>query len=303
MKQGLLLMDMGSPDHPEEESVRRYLRRFLMDPRVVDLVSPLRTFLVRAIILPRRSGRVTEAYRRIWMEQGAPLTVFAQRLAGAFPLARFGSAFGSPSIPIAVEELLNAGAEEILLLPLFPQYAEATTGVCLSQAHEAIGNRVRIQSVPPFYHHPAYLQAIADSLEGVSGHVLFSYHALPLRQVKKMAHPDYTEQCTETTRRVAQLAGISPEKYSMAFQSQMGGGRWTMPSTENLLQEFPQRGVTDLTVLCPGFFFDNLETLDEIARYGRERFLSSGGRSFRLLPCLNDSPAAIRCLTALLSAS
>ena len=303
MKQGLLLMDMGSPDHPEEESIRRYLRRFLMDSRVMDLASPLRTFLVRAIILPRRSGRVTEAYRRIWTEQGAPLTVFAQRLAAAFPLARFGSAFGSPSIPIAVEELLNAGAEEIVLLPLFPQYAEATTGVCLDQAHKAIGNRVRIQSVSPFYRHPAYIQAIADSLKGVSEHVLFSYHALPLRQVKKMAHPDYCEQCAETTHCVAQLAGISPEKYSMAFQSQMGGGRWTMPSTEDLLQELPQKGIIDLTVVCPGFFFDNLETLDEIAHHGCERFFSAGGRSYRLIPCLNDSPEAIRCVTALFSAS
>ena len=326
MKRGYLLMNTGSPDAPTEDAVRVYLKEFLMDPFVIDLPFPLRYALVHWAILPKRPAQSAEAYQSIWTEQGSPLihycTELAKGLAPKFedPVA-LCMAYGNPSHRDAVEKLLAAGVDEICLLPMFPHYAMATTGGCTAVVKKAINGRAKLRVCPPFYLEPHYIQGVADSLKEVQEHILFSYHGLPERHLKKTdptrshclsvedccekaspAHATcYRHQCFETTKAVTATAGISPDRYSVAFQSRLGRDKWLDPATDRMLAELPSQGIKQLAVVCPAFFCDCLETLEEIEIRGREIFLAAGGESFRMIPCLNDSPVAFQCLEALLA--
>lgn len=324
MKRGFLLMNTGSPDEPTEDAVRVYLKEFLMDPYVIDLPFPLRYALVHWAILPKRPAESAEAYQKIWSENGSPLIHYCtqlkkgleNRIADPIELCM---AYRNPSVASAIDKLLAQGVDEICLLTMFPHYAMATTGGCAALVKKILKGRARLRVAPPFYNLPELINPIADSLNGVDEHILFSYHGLPVRHLKKTDstgshcmqkenccetespahHTCYRFQCLETTRLVVEKAGIEKDRYNVSFQSRLGRDQWLEPYTDQTLQELPKKGIKNLAVICPAFFCDCLETLEEIEMQGKETFMEAGGETFRMIPCLNDSPAAIQCLETL----
>jgi ferrochelatase len=329
MKRGFLLMNTGSPDSTQTVDLRRYLKEFLMDPHVIDLPWPLRTLLINGIILPRRPAESAKAYKQIWTENGSPLIHYCKEIRNTLrqqsdvPI-EIGMAYGNPSFRSAIGKLLDAGVDEICLLPMFPQYAMATVGSCVDGVEKEMKKRKRaatVRVVPPFYNESTYVQPLAQSLAGVDEHILFSYHGLPLRHLKKtdptghhclttveccgepsIAHDTcYRHQCYATTRAIVKEANISEERYTVSFQSRLGRAKWMTPYTEEILKRLPAKGEKRLAVICPSFFCDCLETLEEIEMRGKETFMAAGGESFRMIPCLNDTPAAILCLTTLMT--
>ncbi len=209
--------------------------------------------------------------------------------------------YGSPSFKDAIERLLQSGVDEIGLIPLFPHAAMATTGACIAHVKKAINHRATLRVIPPFYAEPAFIHPLAKSLKNVDEHILFSYHGLPMHHIKKMPAPDYRVQCMETTQAIVAEAGISKAHYSVAFQSRLGRTKWMKPYTDERLRQLPAEGKKRLVVICPSFFCDGLETLEEIEIRGKKIFMSAGGESFRMIPCLNDSPAAVQCLETLMA--
>jgi ferrochelatase len=328
MMRGFLLMNTGSPDAPTEEALRGYLKEFLMDPFVIDLPFPLRYALVHWAILPKRPAESAEAYEAIWTADGSPLIHYCSNLTAALN-SRFAGpvemvmAYGNPSFRSGVAKLLEQGVDEICLLPMFPHYAMATVGSCVAGVKKALKeqkSKATLRVVPPFYNDPLLTNPLADSLRNVTEHILFSYHGLPERHIKKtdptgnhcLSSPDccttpspahatcYRHQCFETTKAVVEAAGIPDDRYSVSFQSRLGRDKWLEPYTDRLLEELPKRGIKELAVICPAFFCDCLETLEEIEIRGKETFLEAGGESFRMIPCLNDSEAAVACLAKLM---
>ncbi len=311
---GILLANLGSPDGCDAGSVRRYLDEFLMDPFVMDVAWPLRRLIVSAFILPTRPRRSAAAYRAIWRDEkpGSPLVHYTEALAARVrtltncPVAA-GMRYGSPSLADAVAALGNA--DEILLVPLYPQHADSTRTTTINRVRELADVPLRV--IPPFFREPPFIDAMAARIRATmdpDDHVLFSYHGLPERHLTKAdptgshclrsdaccetvsaAHDTcYRHQCRETTRALAAKLGL--ERYSTAFQSRLGRLPWLRPYTDEVLAELPGQGVRHLTVACPAFTADNLETLEEIGIRGRETFLEAGGVAFRLAPGLNDDP-------------
>ena len=319
-------MNTGSPDSPAVADVRSYLGEFLMDPYVIDMPWLLRVLLVKGIILRTRPAQSAEAYKEIWTENGSPLIHYCRQLAKGLDATleepvEMIMAYGSPSAQHGIEKLLSQGVDEICLLPMFPHYAMATTGGCTALVNKKIRGRATLRVAPPFYVEPTYIQPLAASLAGGEEHILFSYHGLPERHLKKtdptgshcLSAPDccekespahatcYRHQCFETTKAIVAAAGIPEERYSVAFQSRLGRDKWLEPATDKMLEELPAKGIKKLAVICPAFFCDCLETLEEIEIRGREIFLDAGGESFRMIPCLNTSPPAYACLQTLMA--
>jgi ferrochelatase len=329
MTRGFLLMNTGSPDAPNTEAVRRYLGEFLMDPYVIDLPWLLRTLLVKGIILRTRPAQSAEAYAEIWTDNGSPLIHYCRTLVDELIAKReepveMIMAYGNPSVGHGVGKLLDAGVDEVCLLPMFPQYAMATVGSCIAGVKGELKRRMstaRLRVAPPFYIEPTYIEPIAASLADADEYILFSYHGLPERHLKKtdptgkhcLATPDccetpspahatcYRHQCMETTKAIVKTANIPEDRYSVAFQSRLGRDKWLEPATDKTLEDLPAKGITKLAVVCPAFFCDCLETLEEIELQGKETFMEAGGESFRMIPCLNDSPAGLHCLDTLMS--
>jgi ferrochelatase len=328
MKRGFLLMNTGSPDSTQVTDLRRYLKEFLMDPYVIDLPLPLRYMLVNWIILPKRPVESAEAYKAIWTDHGSPLIHYCKQLRNTLrertdTPVETGMAYGNPSFKMAIGKLLDAGVDEIGLLPMFPHYAMATVGSCVAGVTAEMKRRkssATVRVVPPFYNAPSYIAPLAETLTNMEEHILFSYHGLPERHLKKtdptgchclsspeccsepsIAHDTcYRFQCLTTTRSIAKAAGIPDEQYSVSFQSRLGRDEWLKPYTEQMLCELPAKGIKRLAVICPAFFCDCLETLEEIEIRGKETFMNAGGESFRMIPCLNDTPAAVHCLETLM---
>ncbi|WP_457654333.1 ferrochelatase [Rhodocaloribacter sp.] len=329
-KKGVLLVNLGSPDSTRVEDVRAYLREFLMDPCVIDAPYPIRAMIVHGFILPFRPKHSAEAYASIWWDEGSPLLVIGRRVLRALrrrldrPVA-LGMRYGNPSIGAALTELLEQDVRDVFLVPLYPHYAMATVQTVVDQtraALEAAGTDARLKVMPPFYADPAYLEALAESaaesLRWDYDHLLFSYHGVPERHVRKTdptgahclrsdaccvtpseAHATcYRHQVYRTTEALAARLGLPPERYSVAFQSRLGPDAWLAPATARELERLAQGGVRRLLVLCPSFVADCLETLEEIGLRGRESFLKAGGEEMRLIPCLNDHPAWIDALTS-----
>lgn len=320
MKRGFLLMNTGSPDAPNEAALRVYLKEFLMDPFVIDLPWTARAMLVNWIILPRRPAESAKAYKEIWTANGSPLIHYCTQLAKGLNV-EVGMAYGQPSIKDAIERLLASGVDEVCLLPMFPHYAMATTGSCIAGVKKVLKKRATLRVVPPFYIEPTYIEPLAQSLADVEEHILFSYHGLPERHLKKtdptghhcLNTPDccstpsiahgtcYRHQCFATTRAIAKQAGLADGRYSVSFQSRLGRAKWMEPYTDQVLAALPEKGIKALAVICPAFFCDCLETLEEIEIRGKETFLAAGGESFRMIPCLNDTPAGVHCLETLMA--
>ena len=280
--------------------MREYLKEFLMDPYVIDLPWLLRALLVYGLILPRRPAGSAMAYAKIWTEHGSPLVHYCTELAKGLKV-EVGMAYGQPSFKDAIERMLADGVEEICLLPMFPHYAMATTGSCITGVTAAIKGRATLRVAPPFYSEPTFIGPLAASLADVDEHLLFTYHGLPERHLEKDARTaNYRIQCLETSRLIAKAADIPAERYFISFQSRLGRAKWLEPYTEETLRELPARGIKQLAVICPSFFCDCLETLEEIEIRGKKIFLEAGGESFRMIPCLNNSPEAVLCLETLM---
>ena len=322
-ERAILLVNLGSPDSTAIPDVKKYLGEFLMDPHVLDFPYWLRSFLVRGVILNVRPKKSAAAYQEIWWDEGSPLVVISKRVQTALqaissiPVA-LGMRYQNPSLESALRALLeqNPDLQELLLVPLYPQYAMATTETVARETRESLarlGVNLNLKILAPFYDQPEYINALAEvtkpHLETGFDRVLFSYHGIPKRHVKKSdctgqhclstncCHVDspahqycYKHQAVRTTESLATQLGIS--NYDISFQSRLGGG-WLTPFTDKMLEQYPKQGVKRLAILCPAFVSDCLETLEEIAQEGRETFLKAGGKQFTYIPCLNDHAAWI----------
>jgi protoporphyrin/coproporphyrin ferrochelatase len=333
MSKAVLLVNLGSPDSPSVRDVRRYLREFLMDGRVLDVNWVARFCIVHFAILPTRPKQSAEAYHKIWMPAGSPLIVASrnvqaklqQRVSVPVELAM---RYQNPSIPDAVRRLAEKGIAELLLIPLFPHYAMSSYESAVERVKEVAARRapqMRIEAQPPFFNQPDYIAALAGSAEEYLAkgydHLLFSFHGVPERQLKKSdptgghclakenccedsspAHAScYRAQCFATVAAFVAKAGVPKEKYSVSFQSRLGRTPWLKPYTDHVIPELASRGVKKLLVICPSFVSDCLETLEEIGLRGRDSFLEAGGTEFLLIPCMNEHPLWIDALEKLVA--
>lgn len=320
-KRGVLLVNLGSPASTEVADVRRYLNQFLMDPCVVDLPWLPRRLLVSMILL-RRPSESAAAYASIWWNEGSPLVVISRRVRDQLrerldmPV-ELAMRYGEPSIEEGILALVEQGAEEILCLHQYPQFADSTITTAVREAQRVIDQhrlQVSLTVLPAFHDRPDYLQVLADSarphLNDGFDHLLFSYHGLPERHLRKVdptgshclasgdccerpspAHATcYRAQCVSVSRAVAGQLGLSADQWTTAFQSRLGRDKWIEPYTEAQLDELAAKGVKRLLVMCPAFTADCIETLEEIGDRGREQFIQAGGEELVLIPCLNDDP-------------
>ncbi len=306
---GVLLVNLGSPESPSVKDVRRYLREFLMDERVIDSSWLVRKFVVECLILPFRPKQSAHAYQKVWTQEGSPLIAISrqqQKLLQeklTFPVA-LGMRYGNPSIESAIKELLAKGVDRIFLIPLYPHYAKSSTETVVVEVHRvlrALNARALLEVQPPFYNDPLYIDALVASarpyLDKGYDHLLFSYHGLPERHVQNMPQEmDYRYQVYETTRLFTEKMGIPKDKYSVAFQSRLGRDPWIKPYTDFEIPKLAAQGVKRLAIISPAFVADCLETLEELGIRAREQFLAAGGESFQLIPCMNDHPQWIETL-------
>lgn len=332
-KQGVLLINLGSPDSTSVSDVRKYLGEFLMDGRVLDAPWPIRAFVVNCIILPFRPKKSAEAYEQIWTPEGSPLVVTSrnvqrelQRRLGAGLPVELAMRYQSPSIESAIASLRSQSVDEVIVIPLFPHYAMSSYETAVVRAQEVAARQapeMRLRIVPPFYADPGYIQAlVATALEYLKtdyDHLLFSFHGLPERHLRKadptgchcLQTPDccerpspahqtcYRAQCFATVRAFTEAAGIPTDKFSVAFQSRLGRDPWLKPYTDFELVRLAKSGTKNLLVICPAFVSDCLETLEEVAMRGRETFLDAGGNQFSLIPCLDEHPRWLDALEAI----
>ncbi|GGH38281.1 ferrochelatase [Mangrovimonas yunxiaonensis] len=321
MKKGILLVNLGSPDSPDPKDVKTYLDEFLMDPRVIDVPFWLRSFIVRGIILNTRPKASAAAYKKIWWEEGSPLIVISESLQRKIqeqvevPVG-LAMRYGSMTIKKGLQELVDKGVEDVLLIPLYPQFAMATTETILVLAEEirqAHFPNIKITDLPAFYNNTDYIKLLSNSIakhlkDKPYEHLLFSYHGVPERHIRKSditkshckidgsccataskAHQFcYRHQCFEVTRLVVENLGLKEGTYSTSFQSRLGFDPWLQPYTDRTIERLGNQGVKNMAVVTPAFVSDCLETLEEIAMEGEEIFHEVGGDNFTTVPCLND---------------
>lgn len=319
---GVLLVNLGSPESPDPKDVKPYLDQFLMDKYVIDVPFLLRALLVRGIILRKRPEESGHAYSKIWTDEGSPLIVISKEFHKKVqqktdvPVA-LSMRYGNPDIESGLKELSGKGVTEVLLFPLYPQYAMASTKTIEVLAEDIRKKKfphMTITEVPAFYNRPDYIKNLSDliaqHLENFEyDHLLFSYHGIPERHIRKTditkshckindsccvtpspAHQFcYRHQCYETTRLVVEQLGLPKEKYSLTFQSRLAGDKWLEPYTDVEINKMPERGIKKLAVVTPAFVADCLETLEEIAMRANEDFAAHGGEDFLAIPCLNDN--------------
>jgi ferrochelatase len=318
---GILLVNLGSPESPEPQDVKKYLGEFLMDERVIDVPLWARNLLVKGIILNTRPKVSAKAYKKIWWEEGSPLIVLSERLKTkmqkqtTLPIA-LAMRYGSMTIKKGMQELVDKGVDEVLLFPLYPQFAMATTETILVLAEniqkEHFPN-LTLDSVPAFYNKPDYIEVLSNSiakhLKTVNyEHLLFSYHGVPERHIRKRditkshckidgsccATPSkahefcYRHQCLEVTRLVGEKLQLKTGSFSTSFQSRLGFDPWLQPYTDRTIERLGKEGVKNMAIVTPAFVSDCLETLEEIAMEGEEIFHEMGGQQFTTIPCLND---------------
>lgn len=325
---GVLLINLGTPDAPTPEAVGRYLRQFLMDGFVIDVPKPLRWFLVNVMIVPRRKYQSAKAYQKVQLPNGSPLLVhtrdLAEKIAARFALdgdrfvVEYAMRYGNPSIASALARLGSRDASRIIVMPMYPQYAESSYRTAVEETKKRAGElglADRLWFFPPFYDRVDFIQACAgrirDGLEALPvEHFVFSFHSLPIRHVKKvdatqahcLAKSDccdamtavnqncYRAQCIFTARAIARELGLKEDGYTISFQSRLGKAEWLGPQTESVLGELAGAGVKRVAVACPSFVADCLETVEEIGIRARDNFIQAGGEELRLIPSLNSDP-------------
>ncbi|NCO64675.1 MAG: ferrochelatase [Flavobacteriales bacterium] len=330
MKKGILLVNLGSPDSPEPKDVKKYLGEFLMDERVIDVPLWARTLLVKGIILKTRPKASAAAYKKIWWKEGSPLIVLSERLQNKvqkqvdIPVG-LAMRYGSMSIEKGLQDLVDKGVEEVLLIPLYPQFAMATTETIVVLANEiqqAQFPNLKIESLPAFYNNLEYIEVLSKSikkhLEGKTyEHLLFSYHGVPERHIRKSditkshckidgnccktpskAHEFcYRHQCYEVTRLVGETLKLKEGTFSTSFQSRLGFDPWLQPYTDRTIEHLGKEGIKNMAIVTPAFVSDCLETLEEIAMEGEDIFHEMGGKNFTTIPCLNDDDSWVALLS------
>ncbi|MFT3936914.1 MAG: ferrochelatase [Chitinophagaceae bacterium] len=323
VKRGVMLMNLGSPDSTEVKDVTRYLKEFLMDERVIDYNWLARTLLVKGLIVPFRAPKSAAAYKTIWTKDGSPLVVLTKQLQEALQKqipekVVVSMRYGNPNPEAAFEELLKKepGLEEVILVPLYPHYAMSSYETAVEHVMNTYKKKkysFAINTVKPFYDEPHYIGAMVENmrpyLQQDYDHILFSYHGIPERHIRKSdttgkhclqvhdccnvpstAHATcYRHQVFDTTKRIVEALQIPEGKYSLSFQSRLGKG-WLQPFTDVRFEEMPKEGVKKILVISPAFVSDCLETLEELEERGRESFIHAGGESFTMIPCLNLHP-------------
>lgn len=313
-KIGILICNIGTPDQPTVKAVRRYLKEFLSDPRVVKLPRWLWWFILRLLILPSRPRRSAHAYQKIWTAKGSPLLIITQqqveKLAqvlnkqyGDQCKVTLGMRYGTPSIAAGLQLLRQENCEQLLIFPLYPQYSTATTASSLDAVNAEIKQWPQIPEVrwvENYFADQDYLNAVIKHLnqhwqQNVKPHLLFSFHGLP--QTFITAGDPYAEQCHATAKALVTRLQLSDAEWSLAFQSRLGPTDWLRPYCDQTLREMPAKGIKHVTVFCPGFAADCLETLEEIAMQNKAIFFAAGGESFHYIPALNASTAHIHALT------
>ncbi|CAM4491497.1 ferrochelatase [Corallococcus exiguus] len=337
-KRGLLLVNLGTPDAPESGPVRRYLREFLNDPRVIDIHPVGRWFLLNLFILPFRPAKSAEAYRKVWMKEGSPLLVYSRALEarvreqlGDDYEVELAMRYGNPSLPDAIARLKAKGVSEFTVLPLYPHEAASSSASSLARIYEVLAEGwdvPNVRAVPAFWDDAGFLDAFASVARPViadmrADHVLFSFHGLPERHMRKSDPTGqhclassgccdaitaenrhcYRAQCFATARMLAQRLALPEGGYTVSFQSRLGRTPWVKPYTDLVLPELAAKGVKRLAVMCPAFVADCLETLEEIGLRAKEQFVEAGGESLTLVPSLNAHPEWVDAVVRMVRAS
>lgn len=322
-KKGVLLVNLGTPDSPTWGAVYRYLKQFLLDGRVIDFPWLPRNLLVRGIILPFRTSSSTKLYKELWLEEGSPLKVYGERLEtgvrqelGDEYEVELAMRYQNPSMESAINKLLEKQVTEIIVFPLFPQYASATTGSVHEEVMRILAKKQTIPNVKmvnSYHDHSEMIKIFADNGRAFNmdeyDHILFSYHGLPQRQLRKADMCNhclktenccqtlsiknqfcYSAQCHATTAALVKELGLSEDRYSTCFQSRLGRDPWVQPYTSDIIEERAKKGDKNLLVFCPAFVSDCLETTIEISDEYQEEFEELGGEKVQLVPSLNDNP-------------
>ena len=316
----VLLVNTGTPEAPRTGAVRSFLRRFLSDPRVIELPRAVWLPLLYALVLPLRSPRSARKYQHIWLSEGSPLLLYTSRLCEAVERevnalrgrVRVEQAFlySPPFVRSSVDRLRDAGIRRLIVLPLFPQSSGSSTGAVYDQVSRALRHwraLPQLRFIASYHAEPDYIRALAaslrdhQSLHGRGGHLLMSFHGIPVSYVARGDR--YADECRQTAALLASAMNLEQRDWSLTFQSRFGANRWLTPATDRTLAELPRRGVRAVTVICPGFAADCLETLEEIAITGRDIFLHAGGERFDYVPALNARPDHAGALARLIARS
>lgn len=311
-KIGILLLNLGTPDGTDYWSVRRYLKEFLSDPRVIETPKWLWWPLLNGVILSFRPQKSGHAYAQIWDREAndSPLRVItrrqtddlARRFAGDGAVAvDFAMRYGNPSTASRIAALKEQGCDRILLVPLYPQYSATTTATANDKAFAALAGlrwQPAVRTMPAYFDDPVYIETLARSIQEGIGKldftpdvVITSYHGMPVTYLER-GDPYYC-QCLKTTRLVREHLGWAEDKLIVTFQSRFGPTKWLEPYTDVTLSQLPGKGIRKVAILAPAFSVDCIETLEEIAMQGRDTFMEAGGENFAYIPCLNDSPAGM----------
>ncbi len=336
-KNGVLLINLGTPNQPTTGAIRRYLREFLSDPRIMDIPLPVRWMILNLMILPFRPRHVKKKYQKIWMQNGSPLLVHSRNLKtkltdalGAEYHVELAMRYGKPSIRQALQHLNTGLLQHLQIIPLMPQYAPATSGSIIQKVMEEMASWQvfpEIHITREFYQNENYIQAVAENgasnLLSNPDHTLFSFHGLPERQVLKadagshhclqsetccsqMSDKNagcYRAQCYHTAAKISEHLNILPENYSVSFQSRLGKTKWIEPYTSDRIIELAEKGVKDLLVFSPAFVADCLESLEEIQIHGKGLFKQHGGKTLTLVPSLNSDERWVQTLKEIVEKS
>ncbi|MAT49282.1 MAG: ferrochelatase [Euryarchaeota archaeon] len=325
-KRGVLLINIGTPDNPTVDSVKKYLREFLLDPDVIDLPAPLRHLLVRGIILQTRPKKTAPKYESVWMDEGAPLRVYTQRMADALQQELenthciVGMRYGNPSIESGLKKLKELEVDELLIAPLFPHYAQATTESALKYTYSQL-KKIKwfpiIRELGHFPEDPNFINPLSNSIKkylSEDSHLLFSYHGLPISHIKRIDNSGkhcqkvnacctmkvnentncYAHHCMMTTLSVVKKLGLEDTQWTISYQSRLGPAKWLKPSTKETVEKLKNEGVKKLIIVSPSFLADGLETLEELDIEIRKDFLKDNENELIVVNCLNDDPMWIK---------
>jgi protoporphyrin/coproporphyrin ferrochelatase len=313
-KTGVLLVNLGTPDNPDATSIRRFLREFLADHRVVEIPRLLWMLILHLFVLPFRPPKLVKAYQSIWTDDGAPLISIAfkqqKKLEALFPQDNnieyfFATAmrYGNPSIRSVMEELKNKNIDKLLVLPLYPQYSGSTTASIFDEVTNVLQswrNIPELRFIKDYYNHPLYIEALADSVrkQRNGSHLMMSFHGIPIDYCEK--GDPYNKHCEQTAFLLAQALELSKGQWTMSYQSLFGKAEWLKPYTNVTLNNMPQQGIDNIDIICPGFSNDCLETLEEIKIENRNVFMQAGGENYHYIPALNDSDKHIQLMIELI---
>lgn len=306
---GVLINNLGTPASYQVNDVRKFLKEFLWDPRVIKVPRPVWWFVLNIIILNTRPKKSAAAYKKIWTEQGSPLLSISKKQTELIRQAHInmpvelGMRYGSPSIEEGLSKLKKAGATRFLIVPLYPQFSYTTTASVEDEVTRILykwsGHNFKI--IRHYFDNPDYIKALADSVtaywdkNGKAEKLLMSFHGLPQEYVDD--GDPYASECQQTANLLAQALNLKPEQWQLSFQSRLGPTKWLTPYTDHTLHNLGKQGLRSIQVICPGFSADCLETLEEIAMENRDVFYQAGGKEYSYIPCLNDSEAHIKMIS------